>query len=418
MGPWPLKPSSWRPLARSKLLLCALALSACTEKRKPIARGDAGPSVVVLDGRTVDLGALPSSPEREPNDTVAQAETLNGRIAGTLPATPKPDVDFYRVQSTLPPDLDASVVVPVATIVLRNGAQPVVLDVLDEKGKVVLSRDAAANAMARVTSLRMDLGGLLRVRRGSKASGDCDYTLDAITRIAQADEELEPNDDPKRANALPESGAFSGVFDPGDRDSLALPLVNGAWRIELASLPDVQVELKMKRGEQTVFTTRGSKGGELRLRNAPSGEGLVLQARAVDGSSDQPYSLHITSEPPLDVQMDKEPNDDLGHAQQVKAGEIVGYLWPSDVDRYCVDAPGITARVEGIADADFILELFDNAGHSLGKADEGKRGSAETLSNDRASCVKLSAHGRDTVFDAPYRLSLTATGSTQPTTQP
>lgn len=381
-----------------RALLITLALCGCRDKRKPIGRADGGPSVVVSDGRAPDLGVQAGAPEREPNDTVAQAQVLAGRVSGAVSAK---DVDVYRVDAVAV-DVDGGV--SVADVVVSSGDAPIELQLLDDKGKTILSRATEGHGEARITSLQ--LPAWLRVRGKAAAT----YSIDATARTSTAGEEVEPNDDVKRANALPESGAATGTLDPGDRDSIGLPASPdlGTWRVELAAIPDVAPKLELRRGDQVVATSRGGKGGELRLRNLPGGPQLTLTLRSADGSSTQPYALRVATEPPIDAAVEREPNDDVAHATKVQAGDVAGYLWPGDVDVFCAEGAGVGAHVDGIPDVDFKLELLDGAGKPIAKADEGKRGSAEQLAVDpRARCVRLSAHGRDTAFDAPYRLTVT-----------
>jgi len=163
-----------------------------------------------------------------------------------------------------------------------------------------------------------------------------------------------------------------------------------------------------------IATARAGRSGELRLRNLPGhGTGiLTLALRAVDGGSELPYTLRVSSEPALDALVEHEPNDERGRANPVAAGDVIaGYLWPGDADWFCVSGEGgLGARIDALAEVDWKLELFDAAGKSLKKADEGKRGAAEAIEPDPAArCVRLSARPRDSVYDAPYRLSVAGT---------
>ncbi|MEO6953184.1 MAG: hypothetical protein ABI321_15390 [Polyangia bacterium] len=406
------------------LALVALAGSigagGCGQKRKPIGRGDAGPSVIVTDGRAVDLGALPSSPEVEPNDTPAQAQPLSGpRVRGVVTVGgARPDVDLYRVDVPTPAsDTGDGGVAWVATVALHAGDTAVTLDVLDDAGKPVLTRVAAPHQLARVTNLRLDVPAIVRVRRPTKKGQPdiaADYTIEAQSALATAALEREPNDDPAHANVVGDT--VTGTLDPFDRDVFTLPTVRegSTFEVELAAIPDLAPEIRLRRGDEVVVTARAGKGGELRMRNVPSGAGLVLQLRVIDGASDSPYALKLGPEAPLDAAtVEHEPNEDRAHATHVSlaAGsiDVAGYLWPGDVDFYCADV-GFSARVEAMPNVDFGLETFDASGRSLAKVNAGKRGSAEAVPFLAAArCVKVIGLGRSTAFDAPYRLAISAT---------
>ena len=397
-----------------------LVWGACGAKRRPIGRGDAGPSVVVTDGRAVDLGAGPSSPEVEPNDTVAQAQPLAGpRIAGTISVGgTHTDVDLYRVDVPSPASAGADGGEAwVATVSLQAGDAAVLLDVLDDAGKPVLSRVAAPHQLARVTNLRLDVAAVVRVRRVAKKGQPdvaADYSIEGRCALATATLEREPNDDPARANAIGDT--VTGTLDPFDRDVFVLPAVaeGSTFELELGAMPELATELRVRRGNDVVISARAGKGGELRMRNVPSGEGLVVQLRVLDGASDSPYALKLGAEAPLDAAtVEHEPNDDRARASHVSlsAGtvDVAGYLWPGDVDFYCADT-GFSARVEAMPDVDFGLETFDASGKSLTKVNAGKRGSGEVVPLDAgARCVKVSGLGRSTAFDAPYRLTISST---------
>ena len=418
MVPSSPRPSSWPPSARSNLrravLGAVLLASACGAKREPIGRGDAGPSVVMSDGRA-DLGALPAVAEVEPNDTQPQSLGTE-RVRGSFMLGAKPDLDLYRIEvpaSTAAPDGGAGFA---SDIIVRAGACNLLLEVLGNDGKPTLSRPGPAQHAAQLTHLAVDSGVTLRVREAVKkgqAAVGCDYTIEATTHLAAAGEEREPNDDYGHANSL--TDAVVGTLDPFDRDLYTLPAApaGSTFEVELAAIPELAPEIRLRRGDEVLLSARTGKGGELRMRNLPSGPGLLLQVRVLEGASELPYALKLGVEAPLDANtVEHEPNDDRAHATHVALAtasmDLAGYLWPGDLDFYCTDV-GLGARVDAMADVDFGLETFDAAGNSLAKVNAGKRGSAETVPFAAAArCVKVSAIGRATAFDAPYRLTISS----------
>ena len=245
------------------------------------------------------------------------------------------------------------------------------------------------------------------------------YVLAYAVRDARLDEqpqpEIEPDDTAPTAVHLGAGGTLAGVLDgDDDRDYVALPAVEAGatFRVEVSenegAQAGAQIELKLRSASATIVSARG-RGSELRLRNLPSGGGpLFVVLRTLDGRGPMPYTLRVASEPALGGGVELEPNDDRAHANKAAPGDsIAGYLWPGDVDWFCGDAP-MGARVDALADVDWKLELADASGKTIAKADDGKRGEAETLPADpRARCVRLSARQRDTAFDEPYRLTLT-----------
>jgi hypothetical protein len=421
------------------LVLVLLALGACGNRptRKPISRGDGGASVVIVDRRTEPQAIGPTSPELEPNDAPKQAQALEeaARIGATLSVGPPLDADCYRLHGPQraadlgpPPDLstpagDAGAPPTplfLGFVVVAPQEGSVVLDLLDDKGKTILSRSSAVGQRVTLSYLRVgDAGAVVRVRRPKSATPvEIAYTIEYTTRTVPPEEEpqpeVEPDDQPAQAVALPTRGTLTGKLDGSDdRDLVALPALpaGATYRVELAAIAELALEVKLRSGKDTLSTARGGKGGELRLRNLPGSASspLYLQLRAIDGASDTPFTLRVASEPPLDAGIEREPNDDRAHANPAVPGEsLAGYLWPGDSDWYCA-AEGtaqLGARVDALADVDWKLESADAAGKIIQKADVGKRGAAEELAADpRARCVRVTARARDTAFDAPYRIT-------------
>ena len=384
---------------------------------------------MLVDRRTEPAALGPTAPEVEPNDDARRAQVLESgaRVAAAIGSAT--DVDCYRLRGpAVPGDLGAAGAdgggppVVLGFVAAGPADHALVLELLDARGRASVARSAGAGERATLSYLRIDpAGAVIRVRapvpKGAPPiAAPVAYALEYAARALGADEEpvpeLEPDDQPATAIALPPRGALTGRLDgPDDRDVVALPPLEGGatYRVELAAIPELAMELRLRAGGATLATARGGKGGELRLRNLPGAADapLVLVLRAVDGTSATPYTLRVATEPPLASGVEREPNDDRAHASRLAAGDAVaGYLWPGDVDWYCADAP-IGARVDGLADVDWRLELTDADGNTLAKADAGRRGAGEELAPDpRARCVRVSGRPRDTAYDEPYRLTL------------
>jgi hypothetical protein len=417
---------------RSSLaLVCLFVVASCgqcgRDKRKPIARGDGGPPVVRVEREHDAEG--PASGETEPNDTPAQAQLIlpGARVAAELSTAT--DVDCFRLGApdgvdlgTVDVDAGAGSVV-LASITAGPPDPALRLELVDARGRVRAARGASLRGSATLSQLRLEHDSFVCVRlprsKDPAARGDHKaYVLSYATRVAHLEEqpqpEIELDDTQATAIVLDPSGTLAGVLDGNDdRDLIALPqaAAGTTFRVELSENADAeagaQIELTQRAGTSVLATARGG-GSELRLRNLPStGAGfLYLQLRTLDSHGPMPYTLRVAGEPALPDGVEVEPNNDVAHANQAVPGDsIAGYLWPGDVDFFCADA-ALGARVDALADVDFKLELTDALGHSIAKADEGKRGAGETLPVDpRARCVRLSARQRDTAFDAPYHLS-------------
>jgi hypothetical protein len=430
------------PSPRSSLALALVVAGAvgCNRPpRRPIERKDAGPAVVMVERRNEPRATGPTTPEIEPNDVGKSAQPIEpgARIAGAItPATPI-DVDCFGLRP-LPSALDLGaprdlgptdagtppVAIAFVTVTPAEEGGQLVIDLLDDKGRVVLSRGAAAGQHATLHYLRLDpaTGATVRVRLPTRKkaapppSAAVGYTLEYAARWLTGDEEplpeVEPDDQLAQAVALPPRGTLTGRLDgTDDRDLVSLPaLPEGAtYRVELAAIAELALEVQVRAGKEVLSSARGGKGGELRLRNAPGRATLplVLQLRAIDGASDTPYTLRVASESPVEG-VEHEPNDRRPVANPAAPGQsIAGYLWPGDADWFCGPAgTALGARVDGLADVDWKLEAAADDGAVLAKADAGKKGAGESLEPvPNASCIKISARARDTAFDAPYHLT-------------
>jgi hypothetical protein len=176
----------------------------------------------------------------------------------------------------------------------------------------------------------------------------------------------------------------------------------------------VAVGLKVIAGDIVVAEARGGRGAELRLRNVGLGnanDALTIGLKALEGRNlEARWTLKVAIEPPLEG-TEREPNDIIGRATPITpGGSVSGFLWPGDVDIYCLPrsgAPGSFAfAVEGVDGVDLKLDLLDAAGQSTRRVDEQAVGGGEHLEPaGEGSCVRVTGRPRDSAFDAPYRLT-------------
>jgi hypothetical protein len=423
---------------RPYLLILLLVGGGCGDRRKPIhLKGDAGPSVVVVDPVKKSGAPVPLIDETEPNDDVAHAQPLEpGKgVRGTI-GDPKPpvkkggkptsDEDVYSFLAPGVPGPDGGTAFDEVRIELSGvPGLDLVLDVLDGDGKKIFTiNDAPAGEPEVMPNLGVEPGRTFyfRVRAATPMKGDKPYELVARSGPAPLGDEREPNDDAQHATVLPALSDASGFFGrKRDEDWLALPAGSGTLRIEVTPVEGVAPELKIIGGDPKsppLAVARAGKGEELRLRNAPmmSGPGwLVL--RAVDGKNAEiRWGLHVSQEAALDG-AEREPNDSIANANPLPfsgAAQVAGFLWPGDVDVYHVTgvpADGlVTVEVDGVERVDLRLERLGADGKVLVKADDGGAGKGEMLPPWPGGdlWLRVSARGGQSAFDAPYRLSVNA----------
>jgi hypothetical protein len=431
----------------------ALALVGCKHRRHPIAVGkDAGPLVEVVDPATQKLPKQPLIDEREPDDDVAHAQplTLGSGIRGTLAAPhvvknkPASDEDVYSwLQPGAPGDAGAAAFDYARVELSGVPGLDLALEVLDGDGhRLWLANDGGVGEGEIAPNVAVDPAHTyyLRVREVGTPKGDANhsYELYLATWHAGPGDEREPNDDAAHVTSITLTGTSTDATGfwgkKRDDDWLRINLAglpadkaNATLRLELTPVEGVAPQLRILgpgSDKQAVGEARASRGEELRLRNvgADAATGLVVALRALEGRSTEiRWVLRIGVEPndPIGAGgVEREPNNDVAHATQLQLGggtaQVSGYLWPGDSDVFHVQgiAPEslLSAEVEGVDKVDLKLERIGSDGKMLVRADDAGVGQGEMLPPSRAGdgYVRVLARARDTAFDAPYRLTVTA----------
>ena len=424
-------------------LASAALVAGCPERRQPISvRGDAGPSVVIVDPikHPVALPPVALADELEPDDDLEHAQPMEAGkgIRGTIGAPqtvkgkPRADVDYYSWLEPGAPSIDGGGVgFNEARVELSGvGGLDLVLEVLAGDGtKLWTANDAGVGEPEIVPNLALEPGHTyyLRVRAlGDKSDPAHPYELVVRSTQAPAGAEREPNDDAARATPLAAIGDANGFYGRRrDEDWLKLPpppSFAGAapiLRIELGPVEGVAPELKVFSGTALLAAARAGRGEELRLRNVglPAVENLLVMLKAAEGRNPlERWTIKLGVEAPLDG-AEREPNDTLDHAQAIAlegAQPIAGFLWPGDVDLYRVTGAGdalYTAELDGLEHVDLKLDRLGPDGKSLAHADDNGVGQGERLppmALGAAAILRVTARARDTAFDAPYRLTVSA----------
>lgn len=359
-----------RAARRSVLAIAALAggsaLAAGCHRSAMPPRPDG--AAVVVAPETVDDG-IATTPELEPNDTVAKAQSLlisptaPVAIAGSLPAG-KRDVDVYRLDFPGPdagpspaPAQDAAVPTPPPRLVLRADVRPaansnlaMTLEALDAAGHILCAAVGEPGDAIAVPNLAIRPGTIhLRVRlTGSEGAPGGSYRLVVRENPFDAGAEIEPNGDAAHATELAPGGEAVGYLGwRHDQDWYRLPLGGVAegsvLSVDLDPIAEVSVALALHGADGRKLTeARGRRGERVVLRNVhfPAGAPVVfVVVRAEVGwSADARYNIRPRAELPR-AGTEAEPNDDQAHAQTIADGTIAGYLARGDVDffRYSTD---------------------------------------------------------------------------------
>ena len=436
--------------AGAGLVVALLLAGGCGDRRKPISvKGDGGPSVVVVDPRKAS--PPPSLPpvalvdESEPDDDQQHAQPIESQkgIRGTISA-PKPgrgkqlvgDVDWYtwvEPGGAASPDGGAGGELHEARIELTGvPGVDLSLEALDGDGKrLVVASEGAVGEGEIIPSLVLEAGRsyYLRVRALNPVEGAAPYQLVVRSQPLQPGSEREPNDDAAHATPLPSISDATGSYGRRrDEDWLRLPpspIPGGTLRAELSPVDGVAPLLRIVTADATnpkvapvvLAEAKGSKGDELRMRNAPLPANGFVVVKAQEGKNlDVKWTLKLYAEPPLDG-AEREPNDTVAQANALAfqgQAEVSGFLWPGDADVYRVTGVQpdalVTVTLDPLERVDLRLERLAPDGKSLVKADDGGAGKGERLPPWPGGDVILRVSGkpRDTAFDQPYHLVVSA----------
>jgi hypothetical protein len=325
---------------------------------------DAAPAVTLID-------------EREPNDTIAQAQVLEpGRgVRGHMDPSPAKhgDVDLYRLTlpaaGAAPPRPPGAPVAGGGAIGLppapgRAASQPtsgpiglpggpasapsapaierslvavelsgvpgldLALDVLDARGERLLTvNDGKAGAGETIPNLGLTAGTYyLRVRQPGKKPGADPahaYVLSVTAAPLGPGEEIEPNDRPAWATELTPGGEVSGLLGwHRDEDWYRVPLTaapeGGTLRVDYQGVTGVAASVAVYDSIRTkIAEAKGARGDRVALRSVAIKKGepaLFVLVRAEAGqSAELRYALRVAIDLPGEP-TEIEPNDDRAHA--------------------------------------------------------------------------------------------------------
>jgi hypothetical protein len=430
-------------------LLLVVAVGCSSKPHAPVGErvGDAGKSpVVVMVDRTpvkpprADRKDIVFIDEKEPDDDIAHAQPLelpkgvHGTVGPPLAAgkSLRSDEDNYQWLVAAEEKQSARIElsgVPGVTLAL---------DALDGDGKKIATADGGGEGEAQVMpNLVVEPGKtyFLRVRaiakkRNEPAAADPThpYSLVVLAAPLAPGEEVEPNDTAAQANPL--AADANGFFGRRrDEDWLALGTDgvqpgSSTVRLELSAVDGVAPMIRILDGSGAVLVeSKGGKGDELRLRNAPTAAATMVQLRADSGyDTENRWTLRAQVEPALPTGAggaEKEPNGTRDTATAVAcavgapAATVSGFLWPGDADVFLVHAEGralLRADLETPEKIDLKLELLGDGTAALVKADDGGVGKSEAIPTWSTPggdlFLRVTGRPKDSAFDVPYRLSV------------
>jgi hypothetical protein len=270
------------------------------------------------------------------------------------------------------------------------------------------------------------------------------YALRTSLEAGPPDLEQEPNDDAAHATDL-SGGSRSGYLSPaGDVDWYRIrAAVPSLLRVEVSALQRADVELSVwlpaaRPGDKPVLLARANEGGVregeiLPAVGIPAGDALVKvesAQRNLDGKwlrdgEDRDTLYRLTASlVPDDGAHDREPNDDLAHAQVVALpAKVTGTIWPKrDVDVYRFRVPEgrppLDLRVSAVRGVDLMLTLREvrqgrdgqERAEIIGTADQVRGEGEEALLSVPLKpgdyTVEVSSPRKEASASQPYTLTI------------
>ncbi len=339
------------------IALTALLFAACPDKKgndeqveKPAGEKAAATGTVAPAQREIA--------EVEPNEKTGQAMEIKDScvVSGTLEAAAEPKkraVDWYKIAPQ-----------GIKVLKLRLSAvaaDDVSLTFLDADRNELFGVDSGGSGEGEVyPNLTIELGAYLRVRGAAGGKGGA-YRLGLEFSEPVTGQEVEFNGRYSTANELKVGEQVAGYL--GHKRDEDWYLVNckdlatgSVLRIDLAAVAGVRFALEILDAEERAPILKRSSekiGQGIVVRNLglPASGGavfVVVKSAWVPGpkpkkfvrtaNAEKTYSLSISSETGGD-DLEREPNDDAGHAMSVLDGQKMrGYLAsPSDVDWYKIE---------------------------------------------------------------------------------
>lgn len=411
------------------LIACLLAaLAAGCGKRKGgakhIPRDRDAQAVVVIENSIVTTSTIE---EREPNDELAQANSLAPGTAARASLNGAVDADFYRVAISAPGMLAARL----------SGIEGVdlVLELLDAEGAGLARSDRGpAQTTEGIANFPVDAGvyhlavrefvSKRRQKQAPRTGPSPSYEL-GIEILAEpsAEQEREPNDDAAGAREILIGDDAAGYIGwAGDVDVWKLPIegftAQYSLDIDITGIPGVALTLDVLDPDGAlVLRRKGEADSGLSVRNlvpvaeenAPGPEPRFFYARleAKRSSPIDAYRMHVATRL-VDLAQEIEPNDEAASAMSLYdspivegEGKRVGFLEIGDVDQYRllpVDEPVLlTVEVVPRETVDVTVTVLV-AGETTAMGNAGAKGGKEYLAEvsipvGQAAQVQVSGSG-------------------------
>ncbi len=442
---------------RAASLIASLILAAgCSKpggKAKPIPREGDAPLVVVVDRAPREAAHIGVTPEKEPNDAAEQAMAvpLPGGAKGTLNG--QKDVDLYSIEVKKAGWLSAELT--------KVNKVDLMLEVVSLDGKVLaLSDRGPATVVEGIPNYYLPAGRyLVRVRefvkkpprrrkrrRGKKArksrpvrvgpSAPYELRLSLSTKPAE-DVEVEPNESMDTAAKITIADQVTGYMGwSGDVDVWKLSMTGIAEQysadLDVSGIARSRLRLELldDKGKR-VLRRGGDRGKSLAVRNfapKPGATFYYLRVTAHRPNPEQVYNLRLSTRL-LELDEEVEPNDTSSAATALRdkpsafKGVRRGFLLAGDVDYYRLAPTSATTllsvTVTPPQSVDVKVEVLTGKGATLGEANAGKAGHAESFSEIPVASgtpilIKVSGRGD---ADAPERYQLswsTTPGAAKP----
>lgn len=184
------------------------------------------------------------------------------------------------------------------------------LEIADGLGNSLADRKAPRGAPLAVRGLVpvVPAGGTpfhYLIVRGAPSNPETPYQLRVTAHVVEVDAELEPDDTPDHAYAIPpERRVVYASWTPGDVDCFGLPIAASARAVEVVAKPtqgdpDLVLEALID-GKSLATANKTTRGGEERvIAHVPAGARAVFRVKSADASAtnEAKYELDVNETP-------------------------------------------------------------------------------------------------------------------------
>ncbi|HEY0189771.1 MAG TPA: hypothetical protein VGC42_01535 [Kofleriaceae bacterium] len=268
------------------------------------AAAEAGPPAIGPYELTASMAAPSAGSEHEPDDDRGQANDLIAGDTGTGFLGWTGDADVWKIsvealsaRNAL--DVELTAVDGVALqLELGDGVGKPILKRTGRKGGPLVVRGFVPQVPAGAPPFHY-----LTVRAAERSNPETAYQLRAVAKVIPADAELEPNDTPETAMAMPaDRKTLHAQWSTGDVDCFAIAAADAAHNLDVSIDTPAELDLAIELLVDGAVVARsdhpGKGAAEKASASVPAGKAAVVRVKGSEASDEAGYDLTVSDTSP------------------------------------------------------------------------------------------------------------------------